>query len=140
MIENILNEALKLKKISLADDQANKDMEYNIGRMSFAVERSTIAINLGRCAGHTSAIIKLAKRCDIVFTLNKAWADTIMIDGCRSEARSIGKNFDYWRGRRQTFRYVWIDNASHINRDRLDAMYEAVLLSSEHTPIFILLG
>lgn len=139
VIDKILNEALKFKKISLADDQANKDMEKTIGRMSFAIERSTISLNLGRMAGHTTAIIKNAKRSDIVFAQNKALADYVLREGGLTEAYSVGTNFAYWRGRRQTFRYVWVDNASFCV-DRLPAVYEAVLASSDHTPIFILLG
>lgn len=141
MIQEILDKSLELKLTQLADVAQTRERLWKMGLRAFAEEFSTIRLNLGRMAGHTSAMCKNAKRCDLILTPNVPHSDYIRRHyGNSSFPLSLDLDRSL-RGRGVTYRYVWLDNASYATTQQLDRMYSSIMASTlDYSPVFILLG
>ena len=141
IVESVLNQALKHVQIQTADLQANRDLIWNIGEENFAFDRRTVQLNLGRQAGHTTAIAKLALSCDQVYLKFQTMVPLIKNMGCKANCRRYDTDFDYFRGISEHTRIVWIDNASYIPKDEINNIYRGTLkMNVDYVPIFVLLG
>ena len=140
-IQPIIDSLISFKLAQLSDVEQTRGWINSIGRHAFARELSTIQLNLGRMSGHTTAIIKNASSCDLIFTINQRMADMMYRDYGKY-ALSANSNFDHrFRGRNEFHRYVWIDGASFIEGKHIDRIYDLVLMSArDYVPLFILLG
>ena len=127
MIQDIIDSCISEKLKALSDVRMVKERMANLPNIKYAFDFSTIAINLGRGAGHSKYILDNAKSCDIIITINRHTKDYVF--GGYSNVVSAGSDFNnYLIGKRDYFRYVWFDSASTLPIDRIVSMYDSILL------------
>lgn len=140
-LQDIVDSSISFKLTQIADVVKTRQLIQHLGLHGFAREFSTIQLNLGRMAGHTTAIVKNSSRSDLIFTSNYHSADYLHRQFGKY-AISVASDFSMrFRGRDEYYRYVWIDNASFIDKSHIGRVYDEVLgATKDYSPLFILMG
>lgn len=120
-----------------------KDAIHSMSIRSYLKELGTVSLSIGRQAGHTNVICKMARPWDLIVTESTRMADDLCTRNNslhpNVQVRSISEaTSDYNRGRVGTYRTIFVDCASYISKEKLDDLYQ--MHGRHHDQTFVLLG
>ncbi len=112
-----------------------------LGYSQYAIECQTVAVNVGRGAGHTSAIMQLAVTGDCVICASPARAKQYESQ-CSTADHDIlcSQVFPVsllWHKQHVDYYTVWVDDASTLKKEDLELVYKTFAGRAHQ---FVLLG
>lgn len=140
MLSDIIQRLIILN-MSLQNRTASQ--KYMLGDGYYARAIQTIKLDIGRFSGKTTAICELVQNDDLVITLSPHLAWEIKNNLLHPSSVTVTTSANFYRDdchviKGKKFKRIWIDNASCISKDALDAIYDNTILCE---PIqYILLG
>lgn len=125
MLANTSNVIKLARAVNMTVQAENQRAKEQLGPLFFAKAFKTIKIDLGRRAGHTSAIINLARFGDVVIVNNSFTAKEIA-----GEVNGVLVTCDpsYWThllGKKADC--IWVDASTTISKERIEEIYTMAL-------------